>query len=50
MNTQIEDFISIKNNSGAENYNNIDISQWNVYGCKKYLRSYYYGLVKILIF
>ena len=35
MNTQIEDFICAKNNSGAENYNNIDISQWNVDGCKK---------------
>ena len=35
MHTQIEDFISTKNNSGAENYNNIDISQWNVDGCKK---------------
>ena len=35
MNTQIEDFINTKNNSGAENYNNIDISQWNVTGCKK---------------
>jgi ELP3 family radical SAM enzyme/protein acetyltransferase len=37
MNTQIEDFISTKNNSGADNYNNIDISQWNVDGCKKIL-------------
>ena len=37
MNTQIEDFIASKNNSGAENYNNIDISQWNVDGCKKIL-------------
>jgi ELP3 family radical SAM enzyme/protein acetyltransferase len=37
MNTQIEDFINTKNNSGAENYNNIDISQWNVDGCKKIL-------------
>ena len=35
MTTQIEDFINTKNNSGAENYNNIDISQWNVTGCKK---------------
>ena len=35
MNTEIEDFISAKNNMGAENYNNIDISQWNVNGCKK---------------
>ena len=35
MNTQIEDFISTKNNSGAENYNNIDIHQLNVSGCKK---------------
>uniref|UniRef100_A0A6C0H3K8 tRNA carboxymethyluridine synthase n=1 Tax=viral metagenome TaxID=1070528 RepID=A0A6C0H3K8_9ZZZZ len=35
MNTQIEDFIATKNNSGAINYNNIDVSQWNVDGCKK---------------
>ena len=35
MNTDIEDFIKTKNAMGADDYNNFDVSMWDVEGCKK---------------
>tara|TARA_B110000014_G_C20116810_1_gene590080 strand:- start:456 stop:2417 length:1962 start_codon:yes stop_codon:yes gene_type:complete len=35
MNTDIEDFINTKNKRGADDYNNFDVSMWDVEGIKK---------------
>ena len=35
MNTDIEDFINTKNQIGEDDYNNFDISMWDIEGCKK---------------
>ena len=35
MNTDIEDFINTKNKMGPDDYNNFDVSKWDVQGIKK---------------
>ena len=35
MNTDMEDFIKTKNSMGADDYNNFDVSMWDIDGCKK---------------
>ena len=35
MNTDIEDFINTKNKRGADDYNNFDVSMWDIEGIKK---------------
>ena len=35
MNTDMEDFINTKNALGADDYNNFDVSMWDISGCKK---------------
>lgn len=35
MNTDIEDFINTKNKRGVDDYNNFDVSMWDVEGIKK---------------
>ena len=35
MNTDIEDFINTKNKRGTDDYNNFDVSMWDVKGIKK---------------
>ena len=35
MNTDIEDFINTKNKMGPDDYNNFDVSKWDVKGIKK---------------
>ena len=34
MNTDMEDFINTKNAMGADDYNNFDISMWDIGKCK----------------
>lgn len=35
MNTDMEDFINTKNAMGPDDYNNFDVSMWDISGCKK---------------
>ena len=35
MNTDIEDFINTKNKMGPDDYNNFDVSKWDIKGIKK---------------
>ena len=35
MNTDMEDFINTKNKIGHDDYNNFDVSLWDINGCKK---------------
>ena len=35
MNTDMEDFINTKNAMGPDDYNNFDVSMWDITGCKK---------------
>ena len=49
MNTDIEDFIKTKNAMGADDYNNFDVSMWDVEVVKKYLKICYCGFMKMLM-